>query len=69
MYKMTEKSNTFTSSWEKCNATTLTGAKKEATSRYGAGYLDNIIVIAEDNEMAEVVASKKIADKEWINAI
>lgn len=60
-YYMTSKRNNETGYWEKCIAATLTGAKREATARYGAGYSDAVLVIAKGDNVIE--PRREIASK------
>jgi len=56
--------------WEKCNATTLIGAKREATRKYGAGNTDTVLIIAEGDNITEPrrnVASKSSYWLDWVN--
>jgi len=53
MYYMTSKRKSETGYWEECKASTLSGAKREATRAYGAGYLDAVLVIATGDGVTE----------------
>jgi len=70
-YYMTSKRNSEVGYWEKCKATTLTGAKREATTAYSSGYLDAIIAIAEGDGITEPrreISSKlNSAHAKWAN--
>jgi len=47
MYYMTVTHHSTRGTWEACRAQTLRGALREATARYGAGYLDHTIVVGD----------------------
>lgn len=71
---MTSKHNSETGYWEKCKATTLTGAKREATTKYGAGYIDAVLVIAEHDhggyeQRHEIASKSNAANAKWVNLI
>ena len=70
-YYMTSMSFSELGYWEKCNATTLSGAKREATAEYGAGYLDAKLVIAEGDGLTEprreVAGKSNAPGTKWIN--
>ena len=46
MYAMTVKSNSTIGYWEDCTATTERGAKVEASKRFDAGYIGDVIEVA-----------------------
>lgn len=43
------------SEWEPTGATTLLGAKQIATRRFGAGYNDSVIKIAEVGDTGQII--------------
>lgn len=55
--------------WEKCKATTLNGAKREAGRVYGIAYRKVLLVIAEaDNEngpFREISSRKNMPKAKW----
>ena len=63
IYYMTSTRNSEISYWRKCKATTLIGAKREATAEYGAGYLDAVLVIAEGDDDDVIGPEREIASK------
>lgn len=70
-YAMTVKSNSTIGFWEDCKATTERAAKAEATRRFDAGYLGDIIELAvvHDDGQRQVVSRKDIGDGwGWDNA-
>ena len=48
-YYATVKHHSIVGYWEKLNAKTLIGAKREATSKYGNGYIGHVIHLVECN--------------------
>lgn len=71
-YQMTAGSNSEIGTWETCRAATLTAAKREATARYGAGYNDLLIQIAEGDNISEprvVIAQRRNTDTRWTDCI
>jgi len=67
---MTSKRCSEIGYWKKCKATTLNGAKREASAEYGAGYIDAVLVIAEGDNVIELrheIASKSIGATKWVN--
>ncbi len=70
-YYITSKRTSEIGYWDKSTATTLAGAKLEATRTLGKGYRDATLCIGiGDNLTAErqVIASRKITDKAWQTA-
>lgn len=65
MYKMTSKHHSTVGHWERCESKTLEEAKREASERFGDGYQDHKIVIAEDDERSEVVTEKLVGASSW----
>lgn len=70
-YYMTSKRNSEIGYWVKCKATTLTGAKREATKRYGDGYINAVLVIAKGGTATEppyeIASKSNAAGAKWIN--
>jgi len=70
-YYMVSTRNNQHSYWERCKATTLTGAKREATREYGEGFVDSILMVAtaqSDDELRQVLATKSNAPgSRWVN--
>lgn len=50
MYYMTTKRNSEVRAWLPCRAQTITGAKREATREFGAGFIDATLMVAGDFE-------------------
>lgn len=68
MYAMTITGNDIVSRWEPCRAKTLSGAKREATSRFGGGYSHHTILVAEaetDDAERMVVATRPLSSQKW----
>ena len=55
--------------WEKCKATTLIGAKREATAKYGGGFA-HVLVIAEGDDVTsprrEIVRKLNAVGAKWL---
>ena len=66
-YEMTATSNSTVGYWEPCKATTLTGAKREATRRYKAGYVGDTIKVGYrgDDGQLQVLATASNRDNKW----
>ena len=68
-YYMTFKYKDKTVPWERCKATTLTGAKREVGRVYGAAYREAVLVIAEgDNAsgpLREIASRKNMPGAKW----
>lgn len=65
-YYMTAKNNSTIGYWEKCNATTLAGAKREATKECGEGYVADVICVGvalDDEATAFETVSEKRGNK------
>lgn len=69
-YEMTATSNSTVGYWEPCKATTLTGAKREATRRYKAGYVDDTIKVGyrDESGQLQVLALASNRDNKWTDA-
>ena len=44
---------------------TLEVAKRRATKEFGDGFIDHEIIIREDREEGEVIARRKIGERNW----
>ena len=68
-YYMTFKYKDKTVPWERCKATTLTGAKREVGRVYGAAYREAALLIAEgDNAsgpLREIASRKNMPGAKW----
>lgn len=67
-YYMTIKSNSTDAYWEKCKATTLLGAKREATNEYYGGFNDSEVMISTGDNMTaqrHVMSTKRAEQKRW----
>lgn len=61
-YVMGERGDDIQGWWERCQASTLTGAKRESSNRYGGGYSHHRISVAIDhgNGNYQVVAERPL---------
>jgi hypothetical protein len=56
--------------WEKTNAKTLIGAKRLATSEFGAGFNDDLLMVGEkstDGQMIHVASKGNHPGAKWYN--
>jgi len=70
-YVMTEAGNDIVGRWEACSAKTLTGAKREASARFGGGYLHHHIAVGIKHLSGRVqqVATRGMDDGRWTESI
>ncbi len=74
-YYMTSRSNSTTREWERCNAKTKTGAKREAYNRFRGGYLDETISLAwraDDDPIPghqQIAVRSQYPDARWIDLL
>jgi hypothetical protein len=70
-YYMTSRRSSEIGYWTKCKAITLTGAKREAAARYKGGYRDEVLIIAEGDNLTEPrrerASKKNILGAKWRN--
>jgi len=62
--------STDAGTWEPCKSASLTGAKREATAAYGAGYVHSLIKIAVGDGIAverQEVATRLNSGSRWTN--
>ena len=52
-YYMTAHNNSTVGYWDRCNATTETGAKREASQELGGGYNDDVLQISTGDNITE----------------
>ncbi len=67
-YCITVKNNSTIGEWEPCKSSTLAGAKREASARFGDGYLGHTIEVAQcglQSERLYVEAVKTIGHGKW----
>lgn len=67
-YYMTSKSSGEVGMWEPCSATSLRGAKAECTRRYGMGWRDALLCVAQGDDIHEerhIVARRRNTATRW----
>lgn len=69
-YVMTATNPSTVGFWEPCNATTLIGAKREATRRYKGGYVDDVIWVGyrDPSGQLQVLAVADNRNNKWVDA-
>jgi len=68
-YCMTVTHSSTIGEWEPCKASTLAGAKREATARFGDGYVGHTIEVAQcglQSERPYIEAVKTIGFDRWL---
>lgn len=70
-YEMTAASNSTVGYWERCKATTLLGAKREAMLRYRAGYMSDMLQVGvrDESGQLQVLASRLNRYGKWAEAM
>jgi hypothetical protein len=61
-YQITSRTNSCRRHWEDCQATSLTGAKIACSLRFGSGFIEEVLLVAEYDKATRqrhVVAEKR----------
>ena len=64
-YYMISTRNNEDNYWEPCKSITITGAKREATREYGAGFRDATLMIAETAPGQPIATKSNWPGSKW----